>query len=278
MAFADLAPAFRRAFFQCWLSDVVQQREPLRAFTTLTHEQRVAEFKRLDERVLFENRVSLVRALRDRVQAELRTTECVDALRFLRKQLALQRGLSPLRTTLRNSYAAIRAIKPVFMMIPLSVAQLLGEKQMAFDLVIFDEASQLPAEDAVGAIGRGRQLVVVGDPKQLPPTNFFSVMSGTVTAPVGEDGMPLFDDSESILEEFMGSGAPSTRLKWHYRSAHESLINFSNVSFYESDLYTFPSVETDSHATGLSFEYVADGVYEGKGLNMAEADGSRMRS
>lgn len=271
VAFADLAPAFRRAFFQRWLSDVVQRREPLRAFTTLTHDQRVAEFKRLDERVLFENRVSLVRALRDRVQAELRTPECVDALRFLRKQLALQRGLSPLRTTLRNSYAAIRAIKPVFMMSPLSVAQLLSEKQMTFDLVIFDEASQLPAEDAVGAIGRGRQLVVVGDPKQLPPTNFFSVMSGTVTAPVGEDGMPLFDDSESILEEFMGSGAPSTRLKWHYRSAHESLINFSNVSFYESDLYTFPSVETDSHATGLSFEYVPDGVYEGKGLNMAEA-------
>ena len=102
-------------------------------------------------------------------------------------------------------------------------------------------------------------------------TNFFSVMSGTVAAPLGEDGTPLFEDSESILEEFAGSGAPMTRLKWHYRSAHESLINFSNVNFYDSDLYTFPSVETDSQRAGLSFEYVADGVYEGKGLNMAEA-------
>lgn len=271
VAFADLAAAFRRAFLQRWLSEVVQRREPLLRFNTLTHEQRVAEFRALDERVLVENRAELVRRLRDRVQAELRTPEAVEGLRFLRPQLTRQRGLSPLRTTFQKSYAAIRAIKPVFLMSPLTAAQLLDGRAQGFDLVIFDEASQLPAEDAVGAIARGRQLVVVGDPKQLPPTNFFSVMSGTVAAPLGEDGAPLFEDSESILEEFAGSGAPMTRLKWHYRSAHESLINFSNVSFYDSDLYTFPSVETDSQHAGLSFEYVADGVYEGKGLNLKEA-------
>ncbi|MBV8856257.1 MAG: DUF4011 domain-containing protein [Acidobacteria bacterium] len=271
VAFPDLAAAFRRAFLQRWLGEVVQRREPLLRFNTLTHEQRVAEFRALDERVLVENRAELVRRLRDRVQASLRTPEAVEGLRFLRPQLTRQRGLSPLRTTFQRSYAAIRAIKPVFLMSPLTAAQLLDGKAQGFDLVIFDEASQLPAEDAVGAIARGRQLVVVGDPKQLPPTNFFSVMSGTVAAPVGDDGTPLFEDSESILEEFAGSGAPMTRLKWHYRSAHESLINFSNVSFYDSDLYTFPSVETDSQHAGLSFEYVADGVYEGKGLNLKEA-------
>ena len=271
VAFADLPRAFRRAFFGRWLSGVVQQREPLRAFNTLTHEQRIAEFRKLDERVLLENRASLIRRLRDRVQAQLRTQEAVDALPFLRRQLTLQRGLAPLRTTFQRSYAAIRAIKPVFLMSPLTVSQLLDGKTPSFDLVIFDEASQLPAEDAAGAIARGKQLVVVGDPKQLPPTNFFSVMTGTTAAPIGEDGVPLFDDTESILEEFMGSGAPNTRLKWHYRSAHESLIYFSNVSFYDADLYTFPSVEINSHAAGLSFEYVADGVYEGKGLNLVEA-------
>ncbi|MGI8655588.1 MAG: DUF4011 domain-containing protein [Pyrinomonadaceae bacterium] len=270
-SFADLAPAFHRAFYQRWLSDVVRQREPLRVFNTLTHEQRIAEFKNLDERVLLENRTELVRCLRDRVQAGLQAPDAVNELRFLRRQLTLQRGLSPLRTTFQHSYAAIRTIKPVFLMSPLSVAQLLNGTTSGFDLVIFDEASQLPAEDAVGAIARGNQLVVVGDPKQLPPTNFFSVMGGTTVAPIGEDGVPLFDDTESILEEFMGSGAPSTRLKWHYRSAHESLIYFSNVSFYDSELYTFPSVDIDSHNAGLSFEYVPDGVYEGKGLNMAEA-------
>jgi very-short-patch-repair endonuclease len=271
VTFAALPSALRRAFFQKWLAEVVQRREPLRAFNTLTHEQRVAEFRRLDERVLEENRASLVRTLRDRVQAQLQSPAAAESLPFLRHQLALQRGLSPLRTTLRRSFAAIRAIKPVFMMSPLTVAQLLDCKEHPFDLVIFDEASQLPAEDAVGAIARGRQLVVVGDPKQLPPTNFFSVMSGAVTAPTGDDGLPLFEDSESILEEFMGSGAPAARLKWHYRSAHESLITFSNVSFYDTELYTFPSVELNAHAAGLSFEYVPEGVYEGKGLNLAEA-------
>jgi very-short-patch-repair endonuclease len=271
VAFDDLAPAFRRAFLQRWLGEVVREREPLRAFHTLTHEERVAEFRRLDRRVLEENRAKLVRDVRDRVQARLREPEAAEGLPFLRRQLTLQRGLSPLRTTLQRSYATIRAIKPVFMMSPLTVAQLLDGKTGAFDLVVFDEASQLPAEDAVGAIGRGRQLVVVGDPKQLPPTNFFSVMSGTVAAPTDEDGVPLFEDSESILEEFMGSGSPRTRLRWHYRSAHESLISFSNVSFYDGELYTFPAVDTDGHGAGLSFEHVADGVYEGKGLNSAEA-------
>jgi superfamily I DNA and/or RNA helicase len=88
-------------------------------------------------------------------------------------------------------------------MSPLTVSQLLDGSQPSFDLVIFDEASQLPAEDAVGAIIRGRQLAVVGDPKQLPPTNFFAVMSGQVSTAVGEDGMPLYEDGESILEEFI---------------------------------------------------------------------------
>ena len=271
LAFPDLSRTFRRAFIQKWLTELVQEREPLREFHTLTHEQRVAEFRRLDEQVLLENRTTLVAKLRDQVQAGLRTPDAVAALPFLRRQLTLQRNLSPLRVTMQRAGAAIRAIKPVFMMSPLTVAQLLDGSFPPFDLVIFDEASQLPAEDAVGAIARGEQLVVVGDPKQLPPTNFFSVMSGTVSAPMGEDGLPLFEDSESILEEFGGSGAPSTRLRWHYRSLHEALIHFSNVSFYDADLYTFPSVETHSHGAGLSFEWVPEGVYEGKGLNQAEA-------
>lgn len=145
------------------------------------------------------------------------------------------------------------------------------EIRQPFDLVIFDEASQLPTEDAMGAIVRGRQLAVVGDPKQLPPTNFFAVTNGVVTAAYADDGTPLYDDSESVLEEYMGSGIPMSRLKWHYRSAHESLIQFSNVNFYDSDLYTFPSIHTGTDQYGLQFEFVPDGLYEGKGLNMKEA-------
>lgn len=270
--FKELADAFHRAFYMKWLSIVVQEREPLARFSTLTHEQRVEEFKKLDERVLLENRAALVSQLRDRVQHRLQQPDIASkSLPYLRKQMALQRRHAPLRRTMKQSVDAIRAIKPCFMMSPLTVAQLLDGSEPTFDLIIFDEASQLPPEDAVGAIARGKQLVVVGDPKQLPPTNFFAVTGGLVNAPLGEDGTPIFEDSESILEDFMGAGVPMSRLKWHYRSTHESLINFSNVSFYESDLYTFPSIETGTGRYGLQFEYVSDGVYEGKGMNRVEA-------
>jgi very-short-patch-repair endonuclease/DNA polymerase III delta prime subunit len=268
---ADLPDAFRRAFFQKWINKAVQERKPLSNFSTPIHEERVEEFNKLDEQILLDNRVNLVNSLRDRVQTALQASEVAEALPFLRRQLRIQKGLSPLRTIFQRSFPAIRAIKPVFMMSPLSVAQLLDSKHPPFDLIIFDEASQLPTEDAIGAIARGKQLVVVGDPKQLPPTNFFSMMIGAVNEKTDEDGIPIFDDTESILDEFMASGAPVTRLKWHYRSAHESLINFSNVSFYDGNLYTFPSVETDAHTSGLSFEYVEEGVYQGSGLNLQEA-------
>ncbi|HEV2149975.1 MAG TPA: DUF3320 domain-containing protein, partial [Longimicrobiaceae bacterium] len=271
IAFAGLTAAFLRAFYMKWLSVAVREREPLARFSTLTHEERVAEFRRLDERVLLENRAALVGRLRERVQHRLQQGDPAAALPYLRGQMARQRNLAPLRRTMQQAAAAVRAIKPCFMMSPLSVAQLVDGAQPGFDLVIFDEASQLPPEDAAGAIARGRHLVVVGDPKQLPPTNFFAVSSGMVEAEVDADGLPLVDDSESILEQFMGAGVPMSRLRWHYRSAHESLINFSNVSFYDADLYTFPSVETGTDAAGLRFEHVADGVYEGKGMNPVEA-------
>ncbi|MEO7674984.1 MAG: AAA domain-containing protein [Pyrinomonadaceae bacterium] len=110
-----------------------------------------------------------------------------------------------------------------------------------------------------------------GRSKQLPPTNFFAVQSGQVNTVDGEDGLPLYEDTQSILEEVMGAGVAQSRLKWHYRSAHESLITFSNVKFYDSELFTFPSVEIDSIDSGLHFQWVAEGVYEGKGVNHIEA-------
>jgi superfamily I DNA and/or RNA helicase len=138
----------------------------------------VAEFRALDEHVLVENRAALVSKLRDMVQHRLLTPEASAALPFLRREMARQRNLNPLRKTLRHAESAIRAIKPCFLMSPLSVAQLLDGAAPSFDLIIFAEASQLPPEDAVGSTIRGKHLVVVGDPKQLPPTNFFTVMSG----------------------------------------------------------------------------------------------------
>lgn len=271
VAFDEVTRAFLRAFYMKWMSAVVQAREPLHRFDTLTHEAVVKEFRELDQRVLRENRAALVGILRDRAQHNLRQPEAAAALPKLRREMVKQRKHSPLRKTLRDCQAAIRAIKPCLMMSPLTAAQYVDGSSPSFDVVIFDEASQLPTEDAIGAIIRGNQLVVVGDPKQLPPTNFFSVSTGTTEAPLGDDGTPLYEDSESVLEEFMGAAVPMSRLKWHYRSAHESLISFSNVNFYDADLHTFPSVVTDTDATGLQFHFVEKGIYEGKGVNLVEA-------
>jgi len=268
--FAVLPDAFQRAFYMKWLAEVVQARPPLARFDALTHEQRIVEFRRLDRQVLAENQAALTGKLRDRAQERLQETSARDALPFLQREMAKQRNHSPLRKTLRHAEPAIRAIKPCFLMSPLSVAQYLAGGEPSFDVVIFDEASQLPSEDAVGAIVRGRQLVVVGDPKQLPPTNFFMVAASPEAIPVA-DGEPLYSDAESVLEEFMGAGVPMSRLRWHYRSAHESLISFSNVAFYDGDLFTFPSTETETSAQGLRFDYVDGGTYEGKGLNSIEA-------
>lgn len=124
---------------------------------------------------------------------------------------------------------------PCMLMSPISAAQYLDPKREPFDIVVFDEASQLPTSKAIGALARGRNAVIVGDPKQMPPTSFFS---GTT---VDEDNLEQ-EDLESILEDCLALNLPQTHLLWHYRSRHESLIAFSNNQFYENKLYTFPSV------------------------------------
>lgn len=263
--------ALTRAFWAKWLTQCISSRQILERFSSTAHEERVAEFRALDSEVLKENRAALVGKLREETQHRLGSLEAKSGLAIIRKEIARQRGHAPLRRTLTQAEAAVRAIKPCWLMSPLTVAQYVRGDGPSFDVVIFDEASQLPVEDAVGAVMRGKQLVVVGDPKQLPPTNFFAASVGQADVPRDEFGMPIYEDSESILEEFMASGTPMSRLRWHYRSAHESLINFSNVSFYDSDLFTFPSVDSGEARQGLKFTYVEGGVYEGKGLNSEES-------
>ena len=141
-------------------------------------------------------------------------------------------------------------------MSPLSVAQYLDAGHAQFDLVVFDEASQIPVWDAVGAIARGKQLAVVGDPKQLPPTNFFHKATDSDDT---DGSAEQVEDLESILDECLGAGMNRLSLQWHYRSRHESLITFSNINYYDSKLVTFPSPVTDDVA--VRFERV-HGVYD----------------
>ncbi|MDA7918230.1 DUF4011 domain-containing protein [Mariniblastus sp.] len=172
-----------------------------------------------------------------------------------------------IRSLLQRAGQSVKTLKPCFMMSPLSVSQFLDPDSFEFDVVIMDEASQIKPEDALGAVLRAKQLVVVGDPKQLPPTSFFDRGSEDVD----EETETQFDDNESILEVAMKTFHPIRRLRWHYRSQHESLIQFSNDRFYEDDLVIFPSSSKDSGSLGVYHHYIEDGFFV-KGLNLAEAE------
>ena len=173
----------------------------------------------------------------------------------------------PLRQLFGKIPNVLTRLAPCVMMSPLSIAQYLPADTKPFDVVIFDEASQVPVWDAIGAIARGSQVVVVGDPQQLPPTSV-----GQRTADGAEDDYETVQTQQSILDECLSSNLPSLRLTWHYRSRHESLIAFSNAKYYAGELVTFPSPVTRDSA--VRFVEVPGGIYErGKAkVNRKEAD------
>jgi very-short-patch-repair endonuclease len=175
---------------------------------------------------------------------------------LIKHNLKLKRPRIAVRSLLKRAGTSIQALKPCFMMSPMSVAQYLEPGQFNFDLVVMDEASQIRPEDALGAIARGGSLVVVGDPKQLPPTSFFQkVLNNDDT----EDMVGL-EESESILDSVMPM-FKTRRLRWHYRSRHESLIAFSNYSFYDNNLILFPSPLQKSEKFGIRYSTVAEGCF-----------------
>jgi len=195
------------------------------------------------------------------------------AFTALRKEIAKKRHPS-IRQIVRATGPALLTLKPCWMMSPLSVSQFVETAAPLFDVVIFDEASQVCPEDAICAILRGAQLIVVGDPKQLPPTRFFAKSLGDDEDEDGDtpEESARSERTESILDECLGVDFPKRRLLWHYRSRHESLIAFSNAHFYDASLITFPSPDA-RHDDGVRFVHVADGVYDrgGRRTNVREA-------
>ena len=159
----------------------------------------------------------------------------------------------------------IKVLAPCMLMSPITVSQYLQAENGLFDLVIFDEASQMPTAEAIGSLARAKAAVIVGDPKQLPPTSFFA------SNYVDEENLEN-EDMESVLDDCLALGMPQRHLSWHYRSKHESLIAFSNLMYYGNRLCTFPS--PDAPDSKVKFIYVEDGVYD-RGFtkrNKAEAD------
>jgi KaiC/GvpD/RAD55 family RecA-like ATPase len=168
----------------------------------------------------------------------------------------------PIRQLMSRAPNALLSLKPCFMMGPLSVAQYLEPGRMKFDLVVMDEASQLKPEDAIGALARGGQVVIVGDPKQLPPTNFFQRVSLDPDDDSDADERTAVEEGESILDVASTLFQPVRRLRWHYRSRHHSLIAFSNEEFYQRDLIIFPSAYHDDASLGVKHQFVAGGIFE----------------
>ena len=176
----------------------------------------------------------------------------------------------PIRELIEKTSDAIQSIKPVMMMSPPSVAKFLPRCQVQFDIVIFDEASQLRASEAIGAIARSKQVLVVGDDKQLPPSNFFKLG--------GDDGPIALDDGaaivgiESILDLVEPKADLTSTLRWHYRSRSEDLIDFSNRRFYDHKLITFPGSGSETLAAGVSLEFDPTNLYTpGAAINRGEA-------
>jgi very-short-patch-repair endonuclease len=182
--------------------------------------------------------------------------------------MGLQRPRTPIRQMMKRAGRSILALKPCFMMGPLAVAQYLEPGAGDFDLVIMDEASQLKPEEAIGAVARGAQLVVVGDQKQLPPTSFFDRMM-SVDDEDDESQVNAATSSESMLDLCVPV-FPRRTLKWHYRSKHESLIAFSNQRFYDRQLFVFPSPYPKTKHLGLRYHYVGNGIYQNR-QNIPEA-------
>ena len=176
------------------------------------------------------------------------------------RQIERKRGGMSLREISARYPEALLTLVPVFLMSPGSVAHLLNAGSLKFDLVIFDEASQIRVPEAIGAMGRGRSVVIVGDSKQMPPSTMMEASTAQAgSAIVGEDGEPVVEDLESILSEAVDSGLPQLRLNWHYRSENEELIAFSNARYYDGELVTLPPARSDA-GTGIVWRRV-DGEF-----------------
>ena len=260
----DVLRCFKKCVYYNFIKSELSLDEVLSQFSGLTLEDCSAKFKILAEDYEKFTRKQLYLKL----VSLLPKTNTVGEHNLERVILMRAEKNNMKGTTLRNLFATIpnilKSTSPCMLMSPTSVSQFLNIDMDKFDLVIFDEASQIPTCKAVGCIARGENVIIVGDPKQLPPTTFFHT-------DMKDDEHYETEDLESILDDCLALGLPENHLSWHYRSNHESLIAFSNATFYENSLLTFPS--PNEKKSKVTLRYV-DGIYErgGSKCNKKEAD------
>ena len=232
----------------------------LQQFSRLNHEQIIEKFKELDKNLIFGNRYIVAETVSKKNipygYMGSRKSDLTE-LSLIENELSKKKRHIPIRQLVRRSPNALKALKPCFMMSPLSVSQYLPNNEIKFDVLVIDEASQLKPEEALGSIARASQIVIVGDPKQLPPTSFFQAVDKNE-----DEDETVMSESESILDICLNIYKPVKQLRWHYRSQHESLIDFSNQQFYDNNLIVFPSpTGIHNEKMGVKYHYIENAYF-----------------
>lgn len=259
----EVMTVYLRSIYRSIILSVIENEPVLNGFTGIGFNEKIAQFKKLDQEFMDLTRDEMFYKLTHQLPTSYDSVEVSRELNILRRAISSNgRGLS-IRTLFEQIPHILTRLCPCMLMSPISAAQYLKAENDLFDIVIFDEASQLPTCKAVGVLARGKNAVIVGDPNQMPPTSFFAGNT------VDEDNLDI-EDLDSILDDCLALGMPSAYLHWHYRSRHESLIAFSNQEFYENSMLTFPSVNDREKRVSL---VRAEGYFDrGKGrVNEGEA-------
>lgn len=259
----EVMTVYLRSVYRTIILSVIENEPVLNGFTGIGFNEKIAQFKKMDQEFMNLTKDEMFYKLTHQLPLPNDSVEVSRELNILRRAISSNgRGLS-IRTLFEQIPHILTRLCPCMLMSPISAAQYLKAENDLFDIVIFDEASQLPTCKAVGVLARGKNAVIVGDPNQMPPTSFFAGNT------VDEDNLDI-EDLDSILDDCLALGMPSAYLHWHYRSRHESLIAFSNQEFYENSMFTFPSVNDRERRVSL---VKVDGFFDrGKGrVNEGEA-------
>lgn len=264
--------AFTKRFYRLWLDAILPKYPAVYSFRGHNHEDTIKRFAGLDKEQMKIARLRIREKLISNLPDVNRITAAVDEVGILKRELGKQKRIMPIRKLFARTPTLLPCLKPCLMMSPLSVSLFLQSDSYDFDMVIFDEASQVCTENAVGAIMRTKQIIVAGDSKQLPPTNFFNASISDGDYDVDDEESDDYVAYESVLDELV-TVLPERSLKWHYRSRHEHLIAFSNVKIYGNSLITFPTHIDKEPGYGVEYVFVEDGVYDraGKRNNTNEA-------
>ncbi len=255
----ELVTAFGNAWLGWWIDHHVAGEKTLASFDGLKQRLREERFASSDRMLRDLARHEILARVASRQPRLDEGAPPTSQAGILLRQFGKRAGFASPRQLFSECAGLIRQLKPCVLMSPQSVAQYLDPSQPPFDVVVFDEASQVPTHEAIGAIARGRSVVVVGDSKQLPPTSFF-LGKGAETDEQGNDD--VVTELDSILEECSASGVPSLGLAWHYRSKHPSLIAFSNARYYGGRLQVLPAARARTSDFGVTAIRVKDAVYD----------------